>query len=131
MSIKVPDRAEVAAAGRLNETNFGGRSGSIPREVTGQVIAGAPKSVSDLLGVDLDPENSLIASCIRDLCLRIGAVSSITGLSVPTIYREIAQNRFPRPLKITAGARAWKLSEIMAWIETLRAGQRSGGTGHR
>jgi prophage regulatory protein len=124
MSIKVLDKAEVAAAGRLNETKFGGRSGSIPQEVTGQVIAGTPKrSVSDLLGVDLDPENSLIASCIRDLCFRIDAVSSITGLSVPTIYREIAQNRFPRPLKITAGARAWKLSEIMAWIETRERDQ--------
>jgi prophage regulatory protein len=67
----------------------------------------------------LDEEKGdLLASCIPDLCLRIGTVSSITGLSVPTIYREIAQKRFPRPIKLTAGARAWRLSEIMEWIET-------------
>jgi prophage regulatory protein len=63
-------------------------------------------------------EGDLLAACIPDLCLRIGTVSSITGLSVPTIYREIGQNRFPRPIKLTAGARAWRLSEIMEWIET-------------
>jgi predicted DNA-binding transcriptional regulator AlpA len=50
--------------------------------------------------------------------LRIGLVSSITGLSVPTIYREIARNRFPRPIKITAGARAWKVSDLMDWIDS-------------
>ena len=50
-------------------------------------------------------------------------VSSITGLSVPTIYREIAQNRFPRSIKITAGARAWRLSEIMDWIESRERDQ--------
>jgi prophage regulatory protein len=76
------------------------------------------KGVADLLGLEREREASIIACCIRDLCLRIGTVSSITGLSVPTIYREIGQNRFPRPIKITAGARAWRLSEIMEWIET-------------
>jgi prophage regulatory protein len=116
MPINVPD-----TAGKLNETNFGELGGRLPREVTSGVSSKKP--ISDLLGVELDPENSLIASCIRDLCLRIGAVSSITGLSVPTIYREIAQDRFPRPIKITAGARAWKLSEIMAWIETRERDQ--------
>jgi prophage regulatory protein len=111
-------------AGKLNQTNFGELGGRVPREVTSKVTgASCKKPISDLLGVELDPENSLIASCVRDLCLRIGAVSSITGLSVPTIYREIAQDRFPRPIKITAGARAWKLSEIMDWIETRERDQ--------
>ncbi len=117
----LPDGGETAAVGNPNERNF---SGSPPQKVTIKVTgATSKKRISDLLGVELDPENSLIASCIQDLCLRIGAVSSITGLSVPTIYREIAQDRFPRPIKITAGARAWKLSEIMGWIETRERDQ--------
>lgn len=61
---------------------------------------------------------AVLACCIREACLRIGDVASITGLSIPTIYREIANGRFPAPLKVTAGARAWKLSEVMDWIDT-------------
>jgi prophage regulatory protein len=80
--------------------------------------AAVPKSISELLGQDVSAENALLGSCIPDVCLRIEKVLAITGLSAPTIYREIAQGRFPRPIKITAGARAWKLSEVMEWIET-------------
>ena len=76
------------------------------------------RPICEMLGVDVYTEDAFLRSCIPDVCLRIGMVSSITGLSVPTIYREIAQGRFPRPIKITAGARAWKLSEIMDWIDT-------------
>jgi prophage regulatory protein len=71
------------------------------------------RPICEMLGVDVSTEDAFLGSCIPDVCLRIGVVSSITGLSVPTIYREIAQGRFPRPIKITAGARAWKLSEII------------------
>jgi prophage regulatory protein len=78
----------------------------------------AKKLVLDQLHVSEELGSTVVAGCIREVCLRIGAVSSITGLSVPTIYREIGQDRFPRPIKITAGARAWLLSEIMEWIET-------------
>jgi prophage regulatory protein len=86
----------------------------IPEKVTTLVTADSAGRATRIL----EGEGDLLAACIPDLCLRIGTVSSITGLSVPTIYREIGQNRFPRPIKLTAGARAWRLSEIMEWIET-------------
>lgn len=63
-------------------------------------------------------DTPILSHCIRDACLRIGDVAAIIGLSVPTIYREIANGRFPAPFKLTAGARAWKLSEVMRWIDT-------------
>jgi prophage regulatory protein len=93
----------------------------IPENVTALVIADPAGRATRILD---EREGDLLASCIHDLCLRIGTVSSITGLSVPTIYREIAQGRFPRPIKLTAGARAWRLSEIMQWIETRSEGGR-------
>jgi prophage regulatory protein len=77
---------------------------------------GVKESIYKTLG--LAPEDTILGSCIQDVCLRIGTVLSITGLSAPTIYREISQGRFPRPIKITAGARAWKLSEVMNWMDT-------------
>ncbi|GEM_PF-812711 len=83
------------------------------------------KSINNLLKVDVGPETALLGSCIPDACLRIDNVSSITGLSVSTIYREIAEGRFPLPVKITTGARAWKLSEVMEWIDTRERDSRS------
>jgi predicted DNA-binding transcriptional regulator AlpA len=92
----------------------------IPESVTTLVTADSAGRATRILD---EGEGDLLASCIPELCLRIGTVSSITGLSVPTIYREIAHKRFPRPIKITAGARAWRLSEIMNWIETRERDQ--------
>ena len=64
------------------------------------------------------PGAALLAASVRDVLLRISDVCAITGLSVPTIYRLMGRNKFPRPLKLTSTARAWKLSEIMAWVES-------------
>jgi prophage regulatory protein len=57
-----------------------------------------------------------------EACLRMPKVLEMTGLSRPTLYREIAQGRFPRPIKLTAASRAWKLSEIIEWIESRERG---------
>jgi prophage regulatory protein len=89
---------------------------AVPNSPNSDNAVRAKRSVCEMLGVST--EDAFLGSCVPDVCLRIGVVSSITGLSVPTIYREIAQGRFPRPIKITAGARAWKLSEVMDWINT-------------
>jgi prophage regulatory protein len=67
-----------------------------------------------LIGLD----DTLLAASVRDVLVRIDRVSAITGSSVPTIYRLMSQDKFPRPVKITTTARAWKLSEITAWVES-------------
>jgi len=65
----------------------------------------------------------LLAASLREMLLRIDAVCIITGLSVPTIYRMMSQGYFPRPLKITSHARAWRLSDINAWIDSRELGR--------
>lgn len=77
-------------------------------------------TVQEVLGLDKDPGAILLASCIKDMFLRIDHVAAITGLSAPSIYREAAGDRFPQPYIITRGARAWRLSEIMEWIDTRK-----------
>jgi prophage regulatory protein len=81
-----------------------------------------PKGVGDpatyLIGLDDKPGAALLAASVRDVLIRIDNVCAVTGLSVPTIYRLMRKGAFPRPVKITASARAWKLSEIIAWVET-------------
>jgi prophage regulatory protein len=78
----------------------------------------ATKTVSDLLGIDNKSSTRLLAASLREMLLRIETVCAITGLSTPTIYREMARGGFPRPVRITGHARAWKLSEVTAWIDS-------------
>jgi prophage regulatory protein len=82
----------------------------------------AVDSASYLIGAEGKPGAAFLAASVRDVLLRIGDVRAITGLSVPTIYRLMSRNQFPRPLKITRTARAWKLSEVTAWIESRDRG---------
>jgi predicted DNA-binding transcriptional regulator AlpA len=71
-----------------------------------------------LIGLEGKPGATLLAASVRDVLVRITDVCAITGLSVPTIYRLMGRNMFPRPLKITRTARAWKLSEITTWVDS-------------
>jgi prophage regulatory protein len=71
-----------------------------------------------LIGLDDKPGAALLAASVRDVLIRIANVCAITGLSVPTIYRLMSREKFPRPVKITSTARAWKLSEITAWVDS-------------
>jgi prophage regulatory protein len=51
--------------------------------------------------------------------IRIAEVKKLTGLSAASIYRKIADNKFPRQVSIGTAARAWPLSEIQNWIAKL------------
>ena len=51
-----------------------------------------------------------------DRHFRRPAVEQLTGLSRSTIYEEMAQGRFPRPVRLTAKAVAWPESAIAAWL---------------
>jgi prophage regulatory protein len=73
---------------------------------------------SYLIGLGGKSGAGLLAASVRDVLVRISDVCAITGLSVATIYRLMSRNNFPRPVKITNTARAWKLSEIAAWIDS-------------
>ena len=38
-------------------------------------------------------------------------------LGASTLYEEIAQGRFPKPIKIGRRASAWSVSEVKAWLD--------------
>jgi prophage regulatory protein len=76
----------------------------------------ATKAVADLLGIENNATAELLAAKLPDMLLRADTVSAIVGLSVPTLYRLMAQGEFPRPLRLTSHARAWRLSTVMSWI---------------
>ena len=47
--------------------------------------------------------------------LRRPEVERLTGLSRPTIYRQMAEGLFPRPRRIGRRAVAWLASDVEAW----------------
>jgi len=88
--------------------------------VLSQAKQAATATVRGLLYTESgSPAAEVVAPLIRDLILRIETVVAITGLSKPSIYRLISEKSFPKPLRLTAGARGWRLSEVLAWIEGL------------
>lgn len=52
----------------------------------------------------------------NDRYLRIQEVVDRTGLSLPTIYRYIRSNQFPKQTKLGARASGWLESEVNEWI---------------
>ena len=48
--------------------------------------------------------------------LRLLAVKARTGLSRSTIYLQVANGSFPRPVSLGARAVGWLESEVEAWI---------------
>lgn len=48
--------------------------------------------------------------------LRLNTVISMTGLSRSTIYAYMANNRFPKSLKISDRCVAWYSEDIDTWI---------------
>jgi predicted DNA-binding transcriptional regulator AlpA len=83
------------------------------------LAVGLSDTSSYLIGLDNKLGAALLAASVRDVLVRIKNVCTITGLSVPTIYRLMSRDKFPRPVKITTTARAWKLSEVYAWVKSL------------
>jgi prophage regulatory protein len=57
----------------------------------------------------------------RDRILRIEDTKHKVGLSKPTIYRLMKENRFPRPVELGERARGWLESELDEWITEKRA----------
>ena len=48
--------------------------------------------------------------------LRRPAVEALIGLSRTTIYEMMKRGEFPKPIKITRKAVAWRESDINAWL---------------
>lgn len=63
--------------------------------------------------VETTPEEADLA------VLRLPEVVALTSLSRSTIYSKIARGQFPRPVKLSERASAWRKAEVQAWLEKL------------
>lgn len=54
---------------------------------------------------------------LQPLLLRMPTVVRLTGLGRSTIYRLMATEAFPRPVRLSARAVAWRRDEVTRWSE--------------
>jgi prophage regulatory protein len=69
--------------------------------------------------------NSDINGAERDeRLIRRREVSNLTGLAASTIYRLVAQGRFPEPLHPLGNRMAaWRATDVRAWIADRASGK--------
>ena len=56
---------------------------------------------------------------MEDRLLRRREAEEITGLSRSTIYRMLKTGQFPQPVRVGRKAVRWKLSDIIAWMDSM------------
>lgn len=53
---------------------------------------------------------------MSDKHLRRPAVEALTGLARSTIYHLMSRGQFPRPVRLSVRAVAWRESDVTAWL---------------
>jgi prophage regulatory protein len=79
-----------------------------------------------LPGTPASASGPLVATMPR--LLRLPQVMALVGLAEPTLYAEMNAGRFPRPVKITRRASAWREDDLIAWLATREAATAQGNT---
>jgi len=57
--------------------------------------------------------------------MRLPDVARRTGLPKSTIYALIARGAFPRPIKLSERASAWRTDELDQWVEACTKATRA------
>lgn len=71
----------------------------------------------DSRAASIPVRHSSAAGDMATVFLRLQAVIRVTGLSRSTLYRLIADEQFPRPVRLGPRAVAWRHADIEAWGE--------------
>jgi prophage regulatory protein len=60
---------------------------------------------------------AVVAHTAAPVFLRMAVVVRMTGLGRSTIYRMVAEQRFPSPVRLAKRAIAWRQSDLDRWSE--------------
>ena len=60
---------------------------------------------------------SVASLAVTPHLLRLPAVLRLTGLGRSTLYRMIAEHRFPAPVQLSKRAVAWREDEVRPWAD--------------
>ena len=79
----------------------------------------------DRINAEIIPQTPITAFVVTDEVWRRPKVESVTGLACSTIYLQMKNGTFPKPIKIGERAVGWRMSEVNAWLEQ-RIAEREG-----
>lgn len=54
-----------------------------------------------------------------DRIIRLPELLRITGLSTASVYRQMAEQQFPRPVRLGKNAVGWRAQTVFSWLESL------------
>jgi len=54
-----------------------------------------------------------------DQLVRIEAVAVLTTLSKSTIALWVAQGKFPKPIRLSATVKVWRMGQLRAWMNDV------------
>lgn len=55
---------------------------------------------------------------VPDRVLRLPEVCQMVGLSKAMVWELVGEGKFPQRIRLTARAVGWRLSDVVAWIES-------------
>lgn len=67
------------------------------------------------------PVQPLTAIEIAEALLRLSTVEAITGLGRSTIYAKLANNEFPRPIRLGTRCTRFRAGDVQAWLAAQSA----------
>ncbi len=53
--------------------------------------------------------------------LRLPDVMALTGLPKSSLYRMVGSGTFPQMVKLAARSVAWRMSDVMGWVESRQS----------
>jgi prophage regulatory protein len=63
------------------------------------------------------PDSALDIDASSAIFLRIGVVVQLTGLGRSTIYRLMAEEQFPPPVRLAKRVVAWRRTDLERWSD--------------
>lgn len=90
--------------------------GCVAEIARGNLGGGAPQGVT-LSRFELAAHRAEREPAVAPAFIRIADVLRITALSRATLYRRIADGKFPKPVHLGGRACGWPLHALQAWID--------------
>ena len=98
----------------------------------GQSVHVKPSSIEDLgrkrkgKPVALQPIHQFPPVVPRDRLIRLPEVEVVVGVRKSAIYAMMAEDKFPRPVRLSARMVAWPESAVLAWVQSRIAEAQQG-----
>lgn len=54
--------------------------------------------------------------------VRVRQLAPVVGVSAMSIWRYVKDDKFPKPIKVSANVTAWRWGDVRAWLDARASG---------